>query len=360
MKTLFEYARERQTLLTIFAVLAIVLGGVQMVDNPEVWWVPPTVLLSILALILTFIYARVVIKGILSVVIMSFGAYFGFFVGEVEFPQIGTIGMLWAVSMSLIYLFNLAISYLMSSIRSRWTMISFSSIIQFFSVFFFLGTGMEPRLSIAIGAVLGALVFLALYKLPTELAYRNSKMPENIASDVLTDTLRDAFESAGWTFRDIRLKGNKGGYLVVKDRAYYLHPVKMFSDFQEYRKTQLRYSNKPIHKWLTAIIHKRIPVLRSKNAPIMPVLLDINNANGSLGKVVGVSVADSRRDTPFGIFPGRELNSSRKDKSPIITNFEERFGGFAYPVEEKHVKSISSIGSRDLSNKGSDISADGG
>lgn len=92
----------------------------------------------------------------------------------------------------------------------------------------------------------------------------------------------------------------------------------------------------------------------------MPVLLDINNANGSLGKVVGVSVADSRRDTPFGIFPGRELNSSRKDKSSIITNFEERFGGFAYPVEEKHVKSISSIGSRDLSNKGSDISADGG
>lgn len=356
MKTLLAYAKERQTLLTVFAILIIIFGGVQMVDNPEQWWAPPALILGVLAIILAFLYARVVIKAIMSVVIMSFGAYFGFFVGEVEYADIGTIGMLWAVSICLMYFFNLAISYLMSSLYSRWTLISLSTIVQFASVFFMMGATVEPRLAISIGALVSAILFFAVYKIPTDLAYRNSKMPENIASDVLTQKVREAFESEGWTFRDTRHNGNNGGYIVVKDKAYFIYPVRMLQGFQEYRKNQLRYMEKPVNKWLLSVMDKEIPVFRSKNAPITPVLLDLQNGNGSKGKVIGLSAVDSRKESPFGVFPGREINSSREEKSVIVQNFEERFKDFSAPLSDKQIKAISSIGSRDLSTENTEES----
>lgn len=354
MKTFLAYAKERQTLLTVFAVLIILFGGIQMVDNPESWWVPPVVITSILAIILVFIYARVLVKVILSAVVMSFAAYFGFFFGEIEYPQIGTIGMLWAVSICLMYFFNLAVSYLMSSLYSRWTMMTLSVAVQFITVFSLMGANVEPRLSVTIGALVSGVFFFISYKVPTDLAYRSSKMPQNVASDVLTKNVREAFESEGWTFRDTRHHGNNGGYLVVKEKAYFIYPVKMTENFQEYKKSQLRYQKKPVNKWLSAVVDKEVPVLRSKNAPITPVLLDIKNGNGNNGRVIGISSVDSRKEAAFGVFPGRELNSSRQKKSVIVRNFEERFGAFSVPVSAKQFDAISSIGSRDLGSKQDD------
>lgn len=355
MTGIMGYIRERQTLLTVFAVLIIVFGGIQMVDNPERWWIPPVALLSVLTVILLFIYARVALKAVASFTVMSFCAYFAFITGGLADGQ-GLVGILFSLSICMVFFLDLSLSYLTPSLWSRWTVSGATSVLQFFSTnALFIGAEfIDPKMSVAIGTVAGVGIFFAFYKIPLLLAYRDKKMPANIASDDLTESLQDAFTSMGWNFLDMREKGNKGGYLVFKDRAYYIHPMRMTQDFQEYKKTQLRYQGKPIQKWLLSVFYRDVPSFRTKGAPIMPVLLDLNSSNGSVGKVIGATIVDSRRHVPFGIFPGRELNSNRAVKTPILETLEERFSPFTPEMSQKHKSALAKIAGIPGSGEGED------
>lgn len=362
--SIISYIKERQTLLTIFAVIVIILSGVQIIDNPERWWVPPLFIISILALIVLFTVARVVLKAIMSIFLLLISVYLAAVFGEMADVTLGFGGAIFASTVLGMYTLCLAISYLTASIRSRWSIAACALVVQMITSYVVMVGFISLYGGIIAGFVAGVLAFVLFYLWGAQRAYRSSHMPKNIASDAMTKNISASFEAAGWHFRDLREKGNKGGYLVWKEHAYYLYPVRLSQEIYEHSRTELRHMEKNINPWLSSIAQKRIPSFRTKNAPIMPVLLDINNTNGKSGKVIAVSLPDVRKKLPFGIFPARDLNSNKKDKSSIITNFSSRFTPFSMPITEKHQKAMQKIAMtedaspEDTENSASDTAAD--
>lgn len=357
-EAILNYLKERQTLLTVFAIAIILIGGVQIVDNPDNWWVTPAFILGGLALVLIFLHAVIIIKAGLAFFVAIISFYISMLQGDIIDYELGFGGLIASTAVLCLFFLCLGLSYLIPSTKSRWTTLTLTLIIhQVFEYSLVLGL-LDLYWGVGLAFGFALLFFFFYYSLKSWRAYRSDKMPDNIASDILTKNVQESFTTAGWEFRDLRRKGNQGGYLVWKDKAFFLWPVQLLQDFQEWNKMDLRYNDKSINPWLASIAEREIPAFRTRNADIMPVLLDINNANGSSGKVIGVSTPETKRKTPFGIFPTRELNSSRRKKTHIITNFTNRFDdeAFSLPLNDKQKKALSKLNkkSEELSVKGID------
>lgn len=346
MNSVRRYIKEHGLLFTIFVVVLILFGGTAIINNPEQWWLIPSVLVVIFALILVFNHARAAFKAAITVITVVVLASLGFMVGTASDPVIQLSGVIWFFSTVVVALLSLAISYLSFSVRSRWTATTLAVITQFTVTYLVMLSFLNLYAGVISGAIAGIAMFCLFYFAKGWRWQRSSLMPKNIASDVLTENIKDAFTKEGYEFRDMRTQGNQGGYLVWKDKAYLIYPIRMEKDFEVYTRTELRYNNKNINPWLAMVTAKNTPSFRAKNASIMTVLLDLKNSNGNAGKVIGMSTPDTKKKTPVGIFPGRELNSSRENKSGIIKNFEKRFSDSTLELTDKHQEALKNIGVR--------------
>lgn len=355
-ENILNYFRERQTLLTVFAIAIILIGGVQIIDNPESWWVPPAFIGGGLILVLIFMHAIVIIKSGLAIFIALLSFYVSMLQGDIIDYELGFGGLIASTAVLCLFFLCLGLSYLIPSTKSRWTTLTLTLIIhQVFEYTLIMGL-LDLYWGVGLAFGLSILFFFFYYSLKSWRAYRSDKMPDNIASDILTRNVRNTFVEAGWEFQDLRRKGNKGGYLVWKNKAFFLWPVRMTQDFQEWKKSDLCYNEKSINPWLASIAEREVPSFKTRNADVMPVLLDINNANGSVGKVIGVSTPETKSKTPFGIFPTRELNSSRRKKGHIITNFEKRLDddAFTLSLSDKQKRALSKLRRKKAENQQDD------
>lgn len=346
MNAVKRYIKENGLLFTIFMVILILFGGTATINNPEQWWVIPSILVVVFSLILIFNHARAVFKAAITVIAVVGLASLGFMIGTANDPILQLSGVIWFFSTVVVALLSLAISYLTFSVRSRWTATTLAVVTQFTVSYLVMLSFLNLYAGVISGSIAGIIVFCLFYFSKGWRWQRSSLMPQNIASDVLTENIKEAFTKEGYEFRDMREKSNKGGYLVWKEKAYLIYPIRMEKDFEVYTRTELRYNNKNINPWLAMVTTKNTPSFRAKNASIMTVLLDLTNSNGNAGKVIGMSTPDTKKKTPVGIFPGRELNSSRDDKSGIIQNFEKRFSGSTLELTEKHKEALKGIGIR--------------
>jgi len=177
----------------------------------------------------------------------------------------------------------------------------------------------------------------------------------NSSSDEHTDAaIERQIEGTSWearkiTTRSLFKKEYTSDYLVWNDTyAFVLHPVKLTSKFSispGRKSTKLVHRGHSINPWLLYLINKRLPLWRSKNASMMLVLLDVENKNGVTSEAIGVSIPDSKKKIPVGIYPGKNfLNSSSKKSAGVLDDIEKKYSSYLTTLTEKQKKAMSEIG----------------
>ena len=348
-------------LFTILAIALIVFSGVTLVDNPSNWWMSALAVLSIGLIAFLFMNARVFVKVVFVSVMNLLFATTAFQVGSGLDPLGG--GLVWMGATLFTFFALLSLSYLLVSGRSRWGAIGTATLLGFITAMVVSVSGVvSVSIAAAIGTVVALVAFVLVFKFTNRTRYNQKNMPLNVLNDDLLGTLVDGFHEAGYTVRPLTrepksrkvksatgrttetVRANEGDVLVFKDHAFLLHPVEMDQQFTEVgtrRTARLGYHKKAINPWLLSVAFRRIPHWRSRNAPIMLVLLDVKNANGKTPRVVGVSLPDTKRKLAVGVVPGRgALNNKDDAVDDLIEALEGEMSVFTSPLKEKHIKAM--------------------
>jgi Ca2+/Na+ antiporter len=342
---LSEVFQANGLLITIFTCVAIVFGGFTLIESPERWWVAVVLVGAVFAAIFLLINATIVIKVLLSLAVLLLTAAFAFQGGATLDPN-DSGAFIWLFGTFVVYFGSLAISYLISSGQSRWSILILTEFAYFVGVFVLTMLGLSLTWTAAAG-ILTAFVFFGLvYRFGSRSRTAEDDMPQNVVSEVLDYSLPRAAAFAGLKTRRLA-DGDKKAFIVWSDRAYLIYPVKLEQALGSIgrKKVQLSYKGKSVNPWLRHLNFTLIPHRKSRGADIMLVLADTSNANGTEAKTIGVSVPDSKAVVPVGIIPGKLLLS--RDEPALkkaLMQLEPNFADFTDALSEKQKQALEDFG----------------
>jgi hypothetical protein len=334
-------------MFTIFAVVLITISGITLVENPSNWWVTVASLFAFFVTIFLYMNARVFIKvGVASIATILFSS-FAFKVGSYADPN-GTGGLVWMCAVLFLFFACLAFSYLVSSGRSRWGSLIGTQIISFGATYITSVAFENVLLGTLIGLTIGLIQFFVVYKLSGASRFSKKGMPVNsLTEDFITSAAMAADENAMDSFVIVGRKPETGSVVIWREKAYLLHPVVMDRAFTAVgrKADRLGYNRKNVNPWLINVSFQETPVWKSRGASIMTILVDLKNANGSIPRVIGVSLPDTKRKLPIGILPGKLLQTSNPDKlRKAFEILEDEFGDFTKSITEKQKSALSRFG----------------
>lgn len=346
--SIIEVLKTNGTLLTGIAVALIILTGLTLVNSPEQWWIIGAAVLLFGAIIFLFMNARVVIKIFVVSIINILMASESFKFGS-AFDQYGIGGLIWMCGTFFTFFILIAYSYLTNSGASRWGSIGVSSVFGYVSTFLLsMVFELDVKISTCIGVIISGLIFTYLYKGTRKTRYSKSRMPANVFDEKIEEKLVKSAEESGWNITPLPHKKDptSGGFLIWDERAYYLYPIDMDSPFSNIgRKTfRLGYSKKDINPWLLNLAFKEPPLWRSRGANINVVLLDMNSKNGLDHKIIGVSLPDSKKKLPIGIFPSKIIKTEKDSKiSALFDKIDLEMSPFTNDLNEKQKAALGRI-----------------
>lgn len=347
-ESMIDTVKQNGGLLTGIAVAFIVVTGMALINNPGLWWIPALAVIAFGLIIFLFMNARVIIK-------VAFVSFFILLISSEAFKfgssldPYGSSGIVWMSSILFTSFALIAYSYIASSGKSRWGSLGFSIAIGYATTFILaVSETLNINISIIVGSVLSVALFVLTYKFSRKTRVSKKKVPLNFLSDADEAALVKGAEEAGMQATVIRDKKDKslGGVLVWKEKAYLLYPIKMQQPFLEIGKKYVRlsYLNKSINPWLLKLAYNEVPTWRARGANINVVLLDINNKNGYDPKVIGVSIPDSKRKVPVGIFPAKQLlGDDPKRTQSLIDKIDSTMAPYSADLSEKQSIAISRI-----------------
>lgn len=340
-ENIVDITKSSGKLLTAFAVVAILVGGMTLVENPSYWWVSLLIVAGFFLLIFVMVNARVFVKIVLSTVLMLVLAGVSFY--ATSFLDSESSGSLIFLSgFFAVFFLGLAISYFMPSGQSRWTALAWTEIFYFLLTWtgiLLLNLILLPAL-IFVPVSLG--IFVLFYLFGPGSHYPVEKMPKNFREEALTKRIEKAATAAGMEVRSFEDK-EESSYLLWGQRAYMLYPILMDQAFGIIgrHKTQLSYGGKPINSWLRHLSFVKNPFYKAKKADILLVLLDYNNSNGSQVKVIGVSMPDTKNVVPVAVFPAKLLKSSEpKALSKVFAQLDKNLENYVDDLNDKQKEAL--------------------
>jgi hypothetical protein len=347
VESLLDTLKQNGGMFTIFAVVLITISGITLVENPSNWWVTVASLFAFFVTIFLYMNARVFIKvGVASIATILFSS-FAFKVGSYADPN-GTGGLVWMCAVLFLFFACLAFSYLVSSGRSRWGSLIGTQIISFGATYITSVAFENVLLGTLIGLTIGLIQFFVVYKLSGASRFSKKGMPVNsLTEDFITSAAMAADENAMDSFVIAGRKPETGSVVIWREKAYLLHPVVMDRAFTAVgrKADRLGYNRKNVNPWLINVSFQETPVWKSRGASIMTILVDLKNANGSIPRVIGVSLPDTKRKLPIGILPGKLLQTSNPDKlRKAFEILEDEFGDFTKSITEKQKSALSRFG----------------
>lgn len=343
---LLEAIKEHGTWFTISAVALVVILGVTLVNDPSKWWVSLAIAVGLSVFLFTAANGRVVLKAIGSIFVLGMtiagAASMGTMVATVPL-----FGLTWPIYQLSSYLLALALSYVVYSGRGRWTYLGLMAIGQFGITAFLLIVNADPHLSAIIGALLALGGFAAAYFFNSKT--RVSKlMPKTGFSREFLEALIHGAEKLGVELRIIPARrGLDSHVLVYGDRAVILYPIAMSQAFSVVgrKASRLGYMAKDINPWLLRLSFFSSPSWKARGASPSLVLVDVNRKNGGEGKVIGVSLPDSKRKAVVGIQPAPP---SRKDRDSygerLITSSMRLMEDYTLELTAKQKAALSKVG----------------
>lgn len=342
---LSEVFQANGLLITIFACVAIVFGGFTLIESPERWWIAVLLVAGVFASIFLLINAAIVIKVILSLVALTLSAAFAFQTGATLEPS--TSGaFVWLFGTVIVYFGSLAISYLVPSGQSRWSILILTQFGYFVGVFVLAMAGLSLAWTAAAGIVTAFVFYGVVYRFGSRSRTAETNMPQNVISDTLDYSIPKAAEFAGLKSRPFA-KSDKKAFIVWGDRAYLIYPVKLDQALGMIgrKHIQLSYLSKSVNPWLRYLNFTLIPRRKARGADILLVLADTSNANGGEAKTIGVSIPDSKAVVPVGIIPGKLLLS--RDEPALrkaLSQLDPAFADFADDLSEKQKQALEDFG----------------
>lgn len=332
-------------LLTIAAVAIIIFGGVTLIVNPERWWVPALAVAGLFAAIFLLINAAAVVKSIFALFFTLVASAFAFQIALSVEP--GTSGaFVWMFITVAVAFGSLAISYLIPSGQSRWSVLVIVQIIFFLGTAFAIESGLTVTLaSVAMGAT-SLVVYFLIYRFGRRSGFNPDRVPQIYVNKQLDGDLTIAAAYSNMDTYPI-VSEDETKYLVWDDRAYLIIPVKLEEPFAVGggKRKQLTYMGKPINPWLRYILFTQVPYRKAAGADIMLVLADMTGKNGNKPKVIGVSTPDSKAVVPVGVFPLKTLpNPDENYLKKAFRSFEGAFSLYADPLTKKQIAALESFG----------------
>lgn len=323
LSPIFETIKENGRLFTIFSIAVIIISGFSIVENRDNWWFLIAGIAALFLIIFLYLNARIFIKVAVVLTLNIFIAAAAFQVGSFA-DQAGTGGLVWMSSTLFAFFTMLSVSYVISSGKGRWGAIGAGTFLGFIVSYIFAAGGLNVSLSAIIGVVVSIGVFLLAYKTGNKNKYKVSEMPTNLLTEELSKNIVKVFEENGWQATSLKSdKDDTGTVLTWDDRGYVLYPVYMdeeFTSIETKKKTMLGYKSVNINPWLLNLVQNKLPIWKSRNANLNLILLDMENANGTIPRVIGVNVADSKKPIPVGIIPAYSLSPTESNKPQTFVN----------------------------------------
>lgn len=348
-----EAIKKNGNLFTGFVALVILVAGVGIVNGRETWWISAAAITFAFLLLFFYLNARVLIKAVVSGLIAVFLANFAL-QGGVIFDPTSSVGLVWMTAQIFLFFALIATSYLMTGHRSRWTGAALSCASALMAAAAL--SELLPMLG-AIGASMGVgfLTFFAYYRLSGKLMEHSRLMPTHEVSEAIEEAVYAQAEREGWEVRRLASRSllrrtETVDYLVWNGtHAYVLHPVRLASKFSispGRRATKLVHRGASINPWLLNLVSKRLPLWRARNAPMMLVLLDVASTNGVRPETIGVSIPDSPRKIPVGIYPAKGMLTASKKSKGALADMDRTYGDFLKPLTERQIEAMGEIGLR--------------
>lgn len=315
--SIIEMIRDNGRLFTIFSIAIIVVSGIAIVENRDNWWILVIGVISVFAIFFLYMNARVFIKITVVALINLFLSTTAFQVGSFA-DQTGTGGLVWMSSTFFTFFTSLAISYGLTSAKSRWGTLGVSTILGFIVTYVLGVGGLNVSLSALIGSLLSIVSFVIFYKMGNKNKYLISEMPTNLLTEELEEKVLKVFTDNGWNATSLKdPEEDSGTILIWEDRGYVLYPVfldEAFSSIETKRTTMLGYKENNVNPWLLNLVFTKLPIWKSRNANLNLILLDMNNNNGKIARVIGVNVPDTKRKIPVAIIPAKSLLLDKTDQ----------------------------------------------
>ena len=303
--TFGESLNRHANFFTLLIVAVILIAGAGLVNGQAGWWISAVAVAGLFLVIFLVINARVLIKAALSLLTVLLTSNFALTGGFILDPD-STTGLVWMCAQFFLFFALLAMSYLITGYRSRWTGITLSLIAAVVSGTM-LTVLLPPMGGIAASLGVGFGVFVFYYRTLAGLLLRKSAMPLNVDSEAIEKSVYDHADKEGWTVRKLvgrshRGKPGKVDYLLWNENhALVIHPVELESKFSiapTRRTATLSHKGYSINNWLLQLVNTRLPLWRSRNASMMLVLLDVNNVNGGRSETIGVGLPDTKKRIP--------------------------------------------------------------
>lgn len=343
---ILEAIKRHGTWFTVSVVGIILALGFTLVSDPSKWWVALAISGGLSIFIFTAANGRVVLKAIGSIFVLLLSVAGAASMGSMVIT-VPIFGLTWPVAQIAVYLFALALSYVVYSGRGRWTYLGLMAISQFALTSLLVILNADPHLSMLVGGVMGLVGFALAYLLNGRTRV-SRLMPESGFSREFVEAVARGAEKLDLNFRVVPARrGIDSHLLVYGDRAIILYPVALEQAFGAIgrRASKLGYKGKDINPWLLRLSFFTSPSWKSKGASPSLVLVDTERKNGGEGKIIGVALPDSKRRAVVGIQPAPP---SRKDRDSygekLIAASFELMDDYSLELTEKQKLALSKVG----------------
>lgn len=347
--TLKSFVNAHGNFITIIVAVVVFIGGIGVVQGESQWWLTALAIVILLLLLFILKNARVVIKAALTILISFYSAFFALQIGTVANP-FETYGLVWMTTQILLFTSCIFVSYMIFGHQSRWTATSLGVIVSFLSAILLLTESVNFVIAIISGTVLGFFVFLAFYRLKGHWLSKKSKMPKILLDDKHLSILKSIAEENNWNYRTVSVLFQKiPSFIVWNDtKSFVLIPVHLDQKFGitgGKKRTSIAYQTNSINNWAKSLTFRMIPQWRSKFADSMLILLDTTAANGFVPKTIGLSIPDSNKKIPVGIYPAKNMFSENRKTDGVLDDISEKYGKFIADLTNSQKKALSDLDS---------------
>lgn len=352
-ETFLEIFHANGRLFTWFAVALIIISGLSITNNPSNWWVPILTVVGFFLAFFLFFNFKVIIKILVSIVILSFIASASFEIGY-TFDVTGHVSNTWISATVFLYFMCLSLSYVLSSVKSRWGTITLTQIF-FFAVTFILTSFHASSIIVLASCIISLTFFVFIYTFNLQYFYAQKHMPVNDLDDAFVKDITLEAKEMNWNVRVIKKKKHSSVIAWGETEshgtlAFAFYPIRMTQQFaiNGKRKMFLSYKTKNINNWLINVASNVAPFWKLRGAAITPVLVDLNKGNGDYVKTIAVKLPDTKKKMPFGIVPHRVR--AKKIGNVIHTSIQE-FYEYMTPLNNKQITALDNIGKGKTSNE---------
>jgi len=343
---LLEAIKEHGTWFTISVVGLIIIFGVTLANDPSKWWVGLAVAAGLSLFLFTAANGRVVLKAIGSIFVLGMSIAGAASMGALV-ATVPLFGLTWPVYQLSAYILALAVSYVVYSGRGRWTYLGLMAVGQFGLTAFLVIVNADPHISAITGALVALGGFAAAYFFNGKTRVSKLMPGTGFSREFLEATIRGA-EKLDLNLRIIPARrGIDSHLLVYGDRAVILYPVALDQGFGAIgrRMSRLGYRGKDINPWLLRLSFFTSPSWKSRGASPALVLVDVNKKNGGEGKVIGISLPDSKRKAVVGVQPAPPLRKDRNSYGEkLISNSLRLMDDYSIELTEKQKSALSKVG----------------